>query len=141
MEGIAYYRENTRRPIDRKSIVSIFTRDHPGLFEAEAALACADAQLAYADSVPTGTYLDMTANLPVVDPAAVCAPTLIIRPEYDGIATMEDLLAFFARLPSADKQFSVIPDTTHASIFGIHRRRIWRCLHDFISADESRIPR
>lgn len=141
MEGLAYYRENARRRVDRASIESIFTRDHPGLFDPEAALACADAQLSYGDSVPTGTYLDMTANLPIVDPTTVQAPTLIIRPQYDGIATLEDLLAFFERLPSADKQFSVIPDTTHASIFGIHRRRIWRCLHDFISAEGSRTPR
>jgi alpha-beta hydrolase superfamily lysophospholipase len=141
MEGLAYFRENARRPIDRKAVESIFTRDQPGLFEPEAAIACADAQLAYGDSVPTGTYLDMTANLPVVDPAAVRAPTLIIRPQFDGIATVDDLLAFFARLPSPDKQFAVIPDTTHASIFGIHRRRIWRCLHAFFSTDGSRTPR
>lgn len=141
MEGLAHFRDNARRRVDRASIESIFTRDHPGLFEPEAALACAEAQLSYGDSVPTGTYLDMTANLPVVDPAAVHAPTLIIRPQYDGIATVEDLLAFFERLRSPDKQLSVIPDTTHASIFGIHRRRIWRCLHDFISMDGSRIPR
>jgi hypothetical protein len=36
---------------------------------------------------PDGTYLDMSANLPVVDPEKVLAPVLLIRGEYDGIAT------------------------------------------------------
>jgi non-heme chloroperoxidase len=131
-EGLASYRQSARRPIDRQYMESIFTRDHPGLFEPEAAVACAEAQLAYGSSVPTGTYLDMTANLPLVDPCAVKAPTLIIRPQHDGIATVEDLLAFFARLPSPDKQFAMIPDVTHASIFGIHRQRVWRTLLAFL---------
>jgi hypothetical protein len=33
----------------------------------------------------------MTANLPVVDPARVQAPVLLVRGEHDGIATEEDL--------------------------------------------------
>jgi len=31
-------------------------------------------ELKFGDQVPTGTYLDMTANLPVVDPKKVAAP-------------------------------------------------------------------
>ena len=37
----------------------------------------------------------MTANLPVVDPLKVHAPVLIVRGEYDGIATEEDLVSIF----------------------------------------------
>jgi hypothetical protein len=44
------------------------------------------AELPFGDSVPTGTYLDMSANLPVVDPLKVHAPVLLVRGEYDGIA-------------------------------------------------------
>ena len=36
--------------------------------------AFADAILALDDSVPTGTYVDMCANLPVVDPARISLP-------------------------------------------------------------------
>lgn len=65
------------------------------MYEPEVAKACAAAQLSYGDSVPSGTYLDMTTALPLVDPAAVRSPTLIVRPQYDGVATVEDLLAFW----------------------------------------------
>ncbi|OGA77347.1 MAG: alpha/beta hydrolase [Betaproteobacteria bacterium RIFCSPLOWO2_12_FULL_65_14] len=133
-EGVEQFRSQARRPISEAFIESIFTRDYPGLYEPEVAKACAAAQLSYGDSVPSGTYLDMTTALPQVDPAAVRSPTLIVRPQHDGVATVEDLLAFFARLPSADKQFVMIPGLTHASTFGIHRRRMWHAVLSFFSA-------
>ena len=34
-----------------------------------------------ATRLPTGTYLDMTANLPVVHPEKVLAPVLLVRGE------------------------------------------------------------
>lgn len=132
-QGIEQFRARPRRPISAAFIESIFTRDHPGLYEPEVASACAAMQLAYGDSVPCGTYLDMTTALPLVDPASVRCPTLIVRPQYDGIATVADLLGFFARLPSPDKQFVMIPDLTHASMYGIHRRRMWRAVLAFFS--------
>jgi alpha-beta hydrolase superfamily lysophospholipase len=42
-------------------------------------------------------------------------PTLIMRGQWDGIASMEDLLAFFAKLPNPDKQFSMMAGISHAS--------------------------
>jgi hypothetical protein len=71
-------------------IRSIFTRDKPGTSDPAVGEALADVELAFGDSVPTGTYLDMTANLPVVDPQKVHAPVMIVRGEFDGIATEED---------------------------------------------------
>ena len=68
-EGIASFKASNRRPIDRAFIESIFTRDHPGTSEPAVMAACAAAQLAFANSVPTGTYLDMTTRLPLVDPS------------------------------------------------------------------------
>jgi len=41
--------------------------------------------------------------LPVVEPEAVPCPVIMIRGEYDGIATNEDLLEFYGRLPNGDK--------------------------------------
>src|SRR5271168_5480579 len=55
-----------RRPIDKAFIHSIFERDHPGTAEAKVIDAFADAVTALDDSVPTGTYVDMCSNLPVV---------------------------------------------------------------------------
>lgn len=133
-EGAAYFRSHARRPIDHDFIASIFTRDHAGTTDPAIIGACAGAQLAYGDSVPTGTYLDMTSNLPVVEPQQIQAPTLIVRGEHDGIATLDDLLGFFARLPSADKQITVIPGLAHCTPLGIHRRRMWRAVHGFLQA-------
>ena len=62
------YLASNRRPIDRDMIRSIFTRDHPGTSDMSVVETFADAVLALDSSVPTGTYIDMSANLPVCDP-------------------------------------------------------------------------
>jgi len=109
------YRANNRRPIDRNMIRSIFTRDHPGTSDLTIVEAFADAVLALDTSVPTGTYLDMSANLPVCDPEKINVPTLIMRGQYDGIASFKDLANFFEKLPNPDKQFTVMPGIAHTS--------------------------
>jgi pimeloyl-ACP methyl ester carboxylesterase len=112
---LAEYRANNRRPIDRAFVHSIFTRDHPGTSDLTVVDAFADAVLALDTSVPTGTYIDMSANLPVVDPEKVMAPTLVMRGQWDGIASYQDLASFFAKLPNPDKQFAVMPGIAHTS--------------------------
>jgi pimeloyl-ACP methyl ester carboxylesterase len=127
------FQSRNRRPIDRAFVRSIFTRDHPGTAHDDVIDAFADAILALDDSVPTGTYVDMCAHLPVVDPARIPVPTLIMRGEYDGIASVEDLLEFFARLPNPDKQFAVMPGIAHASF---HQKNVFiafHILHSFFS--------
>ena len=59
------FRAKNRRPIDRKFVRSIFERDHPGTADDNVIEAFADAILELDDSVPTGTYVDMCAKLPV----------------------------------------------------------------------------
>jgi len=127
------FRARTRRPIDRAFVRSIFERDHPGTADDEVIEAFADAILALDDSVPTGTYVDMCANLPVVDPARITAPTIVMRGQYDGIASVEDLLDFFARLPNPDKQFAVMPGIAHASLQQKNYRIVHHILHAFFS--------
>ncbi|HSB77829.1 MAG TPA: alpha/beta fold hydrolase, partial [Candidatus Methylomirabilis sp.] len=109
------FQRRNRRPIDRAFVRSIFTRDHPGTADERVVDAFAEAILALDDSVPTGTYVDMCAHLPVVDPEKITCPTLIMRGQYDGIAGFDDLVEFFKRLPSPDKQFAVMPGIAHAS--------------------------
>jgi alpha-beta hydrolase superfamily lysophospholipase len=104
-----------RRPIDRAFVYSIFERDHPECAEKGVVDAFADAILALDDSMPNGTYIDMCSNLPIVDPEQIAMPTLLLRGEYDGIAAFDDLIEFFKRLPSADKQFTVMAGISHAS--------------------------
>ena len=131
-EQVEYYRTHNRRKRDREMIRSIFTRDKPGSADLAVAEAMADAELPFGDTAPTGTYLDMTANLPVVDPAKVLAPTLVVRGEFDGIATEEDLLDFYRKLPNADRQFSILPGLAHSLALGLNRKLFWHCARAFL---------
>ncbi len=101
-------RRRTAAPIDRAFVRSIFTRDHPGTADEATIEAFASAILALDDSVPTGTYVDMCSKLPLVDPAKISVPTIVMRGEFDGIAGFEDLVEFFSLLPNPDKQFAVM---------------------------------
>jgi len=118
-----------RRPIDRAFVRSIFARDHPECAEARVVEAFADAILALDDSMPNGTYIDMCSKLPVVDPARITMPTLVMRGQYDGIAAFDDLLAFFRRLPDPDKQFTVMAGISHASFQQKNYRMVYDILH------------
>jgi pimeloyl-ACP methyl ester carboxylesterase len=133
---LAQWKSMKRRPIDRAFVRSIFNRDHPGCAEEKVIEAFADAILALDDSVPTGTYLDMCSNLPVVDPQKITAPTIIMRGEFDGIAGIDDLLEFFKRLPNADKQFTVMSGISHASFHQINYLMVYHILHSFFVQPE-----
>ena len=132
-EQVDYYRTHNRRPRGRDMIRSIFTRDKPGTSDPAVAEALADAELPFGDTIPTGTYLDMTANLPVVDPRRVKAPVLMVRGEHDGIATEDDLLDFFRRLPNPDRQFIVLAGASHAVALGLSRGQLWHVVRAFLT--------
>jgi pimeloyl-ACP methyl ester carboxylesterase len=120
------FESKNRRPIDRAFVHSIFNRDHPGTAEDCVIDAFADAILSLDDSVPTGTYVDMCSKLPVVDPTKITVPTLIMRGQWDGIASLDDLLKFFERLPNPDKHFAVMPGISHASF---QQKNYWLVYH------------
>lgn len=107
-----------RRPLDAAFIQTIFDRDHPGSGDPEVIAAFAKAVTDLDDSIPNGTYIDMCSNLPIVDPLKVTVPTLILRGQWDGIASFDDVAAFFARLPNPDKQLTVMPGVAHSSFHG-----------------------
>ncbi len=132
-EQLEFFRTHNMRPRGRDMIRSIFTRDKPGTSDPAVAEAMADAELKFGDSVPTGTYLDMTANLPVVDPTKVLSPVLLIRGEHDGIAALDDLLDFYKALPNPDRQFAIIPGAAHAIAFGLNRQQLWHVAHAFLT--------
>jgi pimeloyl-ACP methyl ester carboxylesterase len=125
-----------RRPIDRAFVHSIFKRDHPGTADDATIEAFATAILALDDSVPTGTYVDMCSRLPLNDPAKLRVPTLVMRGEYDGIASLEDLLEFFAKLPNPDKQFTVMAGISHASFQQKNHLMVYHILHSFFTQPE-----
>jgi pimeloyl-ACP methyl ester carboxylesterase len=129
---LEFYRTHNRRPRDREMIRSIFTRDKPGTSDPAVGEALADAELKFGDDIPTGTYLDMTANLPVVDPLKVHAPVLLVRGEYDGIATEVDLINFYKQLPYADRQLVILPGAAHSLAMGINRHEFWHVMRAFL---------
>jgi len=125
-----------RRPIDKAFVHSIFTRDHPGTADEATIDAFADQIVALDDSVPTGTYVDMCSRLPVVDPAKISAPTIIMRGQWDGIASVDDLIEFFKRLPNPDKQFTVMAGISHASFQQKNYLMVYHILHSFFTQPE-----
>ena len=127
------FQAKNRRPIDRAFVRSIFQRDHPGTADEATIEAFATAILALDDSVPTGTYVDMCSKLPLVDPAKISVPTLVLRGEFDGIAGIDDLLEFYRRLPHPDKQFSVMEGISHASFQQKNYLTVYHLLHGFFT--------
>jgi alpha-beta hydrolase superfamily lysophospholipase len=129
---LEFFRSHNRRPRDGAMIHSIFTRDKSGTSEPAVGDALAEAELRFGDSVPTGTYLDMTANLPVIDPQKIHAPVLVARGEYDGIATDEDCLNFYRKLPNSDRQFAILPGMAHSLVLGLNRHQLWHVTRAFL---------
>ena len=130
------FSSKNRRPIDRAFVHSIFERDHPGTADKATIDAFADAIVALDDSVPTGTYVDMCSRLPVVDPAKIAVPTIVMRGQWDGIAGVDDLVEFFKRLPNPDKQFTVMAGISHASFQQKNYLMVYHILHSFFSQPE-----
>lgn len=130
------FQAKNRRPIDKPFVYSIFNRDHPGTAEDRVIEAFADAILALDDSVPTGTYVDMCAKLPVVDPAKITMPTIVMRGQWDGIAGFDDLIEFFKRLPNPDKHFAVMPGIAHASFQQKNYMLVYHILWSFFAQPE-----
>jgi alpha-beta hydrolase superfamily lysophospholipase len=131
-EQLEFYRTHNMRPRDRAMIESIFTRDKAGTTDPAVGKVLADVELQFGEQAPTGTYLDMTANLPVVDPKKVQAPVLLVRGEYDGIATVEDLFDFYRQLPHGDKQLVVLPNTAHSVAVALNRHLFWHAVRGFL---------
>jgi pimeloyl-ACP methyl ester carboxylesterase len=132
-EQLAYFRTHNMRKRDRDMIRSIATRDKAGTSDPAAVEALADAEMVFGDQIPTGTYLDMTANLPVVHPGKVLSPVLLVRGEHDGIATVADLEEFYNRLPNGDRQFVILPGTAHSLALATNRHLFWHVTKAFLT--------
>ena len=91
-------------------------------------------EMKFGDTIPTGTYLDMAANLPIVDPKKVLSPVLMIRGTWDGNSTNEDLLDFYTQLPNGDRQFVILPETAHSPGYGKNRHLLYYAIKNFLAA-------
>ena len=77
-------RASPRRKRDADMIRSIFTRDgHPSLYDPAVPEAIIAAEMKFGDTIPSGTYLDMAANLPIVDPTKIKSPVLMLQRRPD----------------------------------------------------------
>ena len=128
-------RASNRRKRDEAMIRSIFTRDgHPQEYDPAVPEAIIAMEMKFGDQIPSGTYIDMAANLPVVDPAKVTSPVLMIRGEFDGNSTNEDLLDFYRQLPNGDRQFVILPRVAHSITYSKNRHLLWYAMRNFLAA-------
>jgi len=128
-------RASNRRKRDAAMIRSIFTRDgHASSYDPAVPEAIIAEELKFGDQIPTGTYLDMAAHLPLVDPKKVLSPVLMIRGIWDGNSTTEDLIDFYQQLPNGDRQFVILPHTAHSPGYGKNRHLLWYATRNFLAA-------
>jgi len=132
-KDLEFYKTHKLRPRTQAMIDSIFTRDKTGTSDPRVPVAIGKAELPYGDQVPTGSYYDMVANLPIVEPAKLTGPVLMLRGQYDGIATMEDLVAFYQKLPNGNTAFAVLPGMAHSVVWGKNRQLFWHAMHGFLN--------
>jgi alpha-beta hydrolase superfamily lysophospholipase len=138
-ERLAEWQATNTRRVDASFYHGMLTRDIVGLTISELAEIVANAEMANGGgSVPNGTYVDMCINLPLVEPAKITCPVLMIRAEHDGITTNADNLAFFDALATKDKQLLMMSGQAHNITFGINRHRFWYALKNFLEFPERR---
>jgi pimeloyl-ACP methyl ester carboxylesterase len=136
---VEFYRTHNRRPRPKEMIESIFTRDRPGTSDERVAAAMVASELRFGDSVPTGTYLDMTAKLPIIEAKLVKCPVLLARGQYDGIATEADILDFYSQLPNPDRQLSILPGLAHSLTLGLNRQLYWHTANAFLGMPKGQL--
>jgi len=127
------FKASPRRKRDQAMIDSIFSRDKPGTSEPGVPAAVGAIELTFGEEVPTGTYVDMIENLPIVEPEQLRGPVMLITGEYDGIASPDDLLEFYRKLTGVEKQFIVLPATAHSLVWSKNRQLLWHWLRAFLS--------
>ncbi|HEY1311846.1 MAG TPA: alpha/beta hydrolase [Pseudolabrys sp.] len=133
-EKIDALRASPRRKRDSAMIRSIFTRDgHPEFYDPAMVDALIADEMKFGDTIPSGTYIDMAANLPIVDPKKILSPVLMLRGEFDGNSTNDDLLDFYRQLPNGDRQFVILPQTAHSSGYSKNRHLLFYALRNFLA--------
>jgi len=134
-QRIEKLRASNRRQRDAAMITSIFTRDgHPSFYDPAMIEALIADEMKFGNEVPSGTYIDMAANLPIVDPKKILSPVLMLRGEFDGNSTNDDLLDFYRQLPNGDRQFVILPQTAHSAGYGKNRHLLYYAMHNFLAA-------
>jgi len=105
---LAEYRASNRRPIDARSCAAS-SRATIRIRAISASSRRSPTPCSRSTRRCQRTYIDMSANLPVLDPDKITVPTLIMRGQWDGIASFQDLAGFFAKLPNPTSSLSSCP--------------------------------
>ena len=65
----------------------------------------------------TSPQLDLATKLPILNPAQIIVPTMIIHGQYDDVADTKQLMPFFEQLPNANKRYVVVPNAGHMMMY------------------------
>ena len=76
---------------------------------------------------PNGVLVDLMTKMPIVDPAKITAPTMVIFGDLDRLTkiTQPELPGYFAALPNTDKQLIIVPGGGHALVVQKPRLRLY----------------
>lgn len=132
---LAFYRDHAWITVTREGWKARFRSMTPAQFtEPEVIESFAEAASVAEPQTSTGPQVDLVTRLPMVDPARITAPTLMIHGEYDDVADPAGLLPFFAQLPASDKRYVVIPGAGHMMHLQAGRHAFFDAVVDFLRA-------
>ena len=102
----------------------------PGVFEAYASAA-----MRWEDRAPNGIVADMASKMPLLDPARITVPTLVIFGARDTSCPIDqaELPAYFRDLATRDKALVIVPNGGHALILEQPRTRFYAEVANWLS--------
>ena len=87
---------------------------------------------------PNGVLVDFAQNLPLVDPAALPMPVLLLYGEHEvDERRLGDGRAFFGKLPNPHKSFVILGGGGHAILLEKPHRRWQDTVHAFFAETSS----
>jgi pimeloyl-ACP methyl ester carboxylesterase len=90
--------------------------------------------------VPTGPQADIMAlwtGADLYDPAAITAPTLIVRGEWDSVCSAADVDRLLSRMKANTVVVQAIPASGHLAHLETSRAELWAKVNDFLTAAPS----
>lgn len=87
--------------------------------------------------VPTGPQADIMAlwtGADLYDPAAITAPTLIVRGEWDSVCSAADVDRLQSRMTAKSVTSQVVPMSGHLAHLETNRALLWAKVNDFLIA-------
>ena len=84
--------------------------------------------------VPLGRLVDMLRANPQFDASKITIPTLVIRGEYDKVATREDNKLLVEELASDVKKYVEIPNASHIISYEKANIQFFKAVKDFLEA-------